>query len=102
MCDLTQLGIFNVLANEKALSQVAHVSSFKSESLRGAARDIRAEKLRDGRPTYHLATARCRVDITAAKVPFLRVFTSFFAHFPREKCTPTSINFRRSTFSSFT
>ena len=67
------------------MSQVVHVSSFKSESLRGAAREIRPLKLRDGRPMYHLATARCRVDITTGKVAFLRVFTSFLAHFPYEK-----------------
>ena len=45
MCNLT---FFDVLASEKTLSQVVHVSSFKSESLRGAAREIRVVKLRDG------------------------------------------------------
>ena len=74
-CDLTQLGcIFNVLASEKALSQVVGVLSFKSESLRGAAREIRAAKLSDGRPMYHLATVRYRVDITTGKVSFLSLF----------------------------
>jgi len=34
---------------------------------------------------YYLATARCRVDITTGKVAFLRVFTSFLAHFLQEK-----------------
>ena len=34
---------------------------------------------------YHLAASRCRADITAGKVLFIRVFTSFFAHFPQEK-----------------
>lgn len=51
----------------------------------GTAREIRPVKLRDGRPMYHLATARCKVDITTGKASFLRVFTSFLAHFPHEK-----------------